>query len=218
LRDSTSLTFTGLFASNFLPTTIGGDVVRMAGAMGMGYDKAVCLASIAADRLIGMFGMGLMLPLGLIAVADTVSAVRAATLAGWWSRGIGFARNTLDALTLWLRRPASLAAALGFTFLHMLGTFLSAWVILSALGEPVRLHLIAGLWSVAYFVTLIPISINGYGLQELSLTWLFANVAGVPLTESLIFALLMRLLLMLASLPGAFYLPSIMADMGQSQG
>ena len=49
-KDSASLTFTGLFASNFLPTTIGGDVVRLAGAMQMGFDRAVCLASLAADR------------------------------------------------------------------------------------------------------------------------------------------------------------------------
>ena len=48
LKDSTMLTFTGLFASNFLPTTIGGDVLRLAGAMRMGYDRAVSLASIAA--------------------------------------------------------------------------------------------------------------------------------------------------------------------------
>ena len=48
LKDSMALTFTGLFASNFLPTTIGGDVVRLAGAMQMGFDRAVCLASIAA--------------------------------------------------------------------------------------------------------------------------------------------------------------------------
>ena len=53
ISESTALTFTGLFANNFLPTTIGGDVVRLAGAMQLGYDRAVCLASIAADRLMG---------------------------------------------------------------------------------------------------------------------------------------------------------------------
>src|ERR1700690_791123 len=53
--ESTALTFTGLFANNFLPTTIGGDVLRLGGAMQLGYDRAVCLASIAADRLIGAF-------------------------------------------------------------------------------------------------------------------------------------------------------------------
>ena len=51
------ITFTGLFANNFLPTTIGGDVVRLAGAMQLGYDRAICLASMVADRLIGMAGM-----------------------------------------------------------------------------------------------------------------------------------------------------------------
>ena len=32
--ESTRLTFAGLFASNFLPTTVGGDVVRLAGCAG----------------------------------------------------------------------------------------------------------------------------------------------------------------------------------------
>src|SRR5687768_5598664 len=46
-KDSLALTFMGLFASNFLPTTIGGDVVRLAGTVQMGFDRAVSLASIA---------------------------------------------------------------------------------------------------------------------------------------------------------------------------
>ena len=43
---SAELTLMGLFASHFLPTTIGGDVVRLAGVMQMGFDRAICLASI----------------------------------------------------------------------------------------------------------------------------------------------------------------------------
>ena len=65
-KDSASLTFTGLFASNFLPTTIGGDLIKLGGAMQMGFDRAVCLASIAADRVVGMFGMFMVAPLGLV--------------------------------------------------------------------------------------------------------------------------------------------------------
>jgi glycosyltransferase 2 family protein len=217
LLRSTALTFTGLFASNFLPTTIGGDLVRLAGAMQMRYNKAVCLASIAADRLVGMAGMSLVLPFGLIPLANTLSAARSATLVVWWSRGLGFARRTLDALALWLRKPAALASALGFTLGHMLCLFLATSVILSALGESVPFHLIAGLWSVAYFITLVPVSINGYGLQELSLTWLFTQVAGVPLTDSLVLALVLRVMFVASSLPGAFYLPWVMAELDRSQ-
>ena len=65
---SIMLTFTGNFSSNFLPTTIGGDVVRLAGAMQLGYDRAICIASLVADRLIGLAGMSMALPLGLTPV------------------------------------------------------------------------------------------------------------------------------------------------------
>lgn len=225
LRYSTGLTFTGLFASNFLPTTIGGDVLRMAGAMQMGYNRAVCLASIAADRLVGMVGMFMVLPFGLVPLARTLTAVQAAAIPvlsrvegpPLWERGKGFLRRTLDALRVWLRRPAALATAFGFTCGHMLCTFLSLSILLGALGEQVPLYLIGGLWSIAYFVTLIPVSINGYGVQEVALAWLFANVAGVSLTDSLLLALLMRVLQMAASLPGAFYLPSVLAAMDRSR-
>ena len=61
---SVALTFTGLFAANFLPTTIGGDVVRFAGAVEMGYSSTLILASLVADRLIGMAGMAMVLPSG----------------------------------------------------------------------------------------------------------------------------------------------------------
>jgi uncharacterized membrane protein YbhN (UPF0104 family) len=217
LERSAALTFTGLFASNFLPTTIGGDVLRMAGAMQMGYDRAVCLASIATDRLVGMAGMAMVLPLGLVPLGQTLTASQAFALPALWQRGRSFLRRTLAVMAIWLSKPASLAASLGFTGGHMLCTFASMAVLIRAMGEHVPFSLIAGLWSVAYFITLVPISINGYGLQELSISWLFHNVAGLSLTDSLLLALLMRLLIMLASLPGAFYLPSVLAAMDRSE-
>jgi len=72
---SIMLTFTGNFSSNFLPTTIGGDVVLLAGAMQLGYDRAICVASLLADRLIGLAGMSLALPLGLIPVFSLANGV-----------------------------------------------------------------------------------------------------------------------------------------------
>ena len=59
------LTFMGLFASNFLPTTIGGDLVRMAGTVHLRVDAGVAAASLVLDRLIGMAGMSALAPLGL---------------------------------------------------------------------------------------------------------------------------------------------------------
>ena len=62
---SLQITLAGLFASNFLPTTIGGDVIRLAGAMRLKCDAAVSAASLIADRLVGMTGMLMMVPFGL---------------------------------------------------------------------------------------------------------------------------------------------------------
>ena len=68
-----------------------------------------------------------------------------------------------------------------------------------------------GMWSASYFVTLLPISINGMGVQELALTYFFVTLVGVSASSGLTMALLMRILQMLASLPGALFLPGIVA-------
>lgn len=216
LLRSAELTFSGLFASNFLPTTIGGDLVRLAGMMKLGYDRAVSLASLAADRLIGMFGMAMVLPLGLVPIwqldlaqaAMPSSPLQLTFLSAWLDPIRGFVKRTLQTLALWLRQPAALLLALACSWGHMLCTFGALFVLVHGLGAQASFWLIAGLWSVVYFITLIPVSINGYGVQELSMTYLFSHLGGLTMSGSLILAILIRLVIMLASLPGAFFVPS----------
>lgn len=218
LKDSTSLTFTGLFASNFLPTTIGGDVVRLAGAMQMGFDRAVCLASIAADRLIGMAGMTMVLPVGVFhswSLLETLPASFSAV--AWLQRPLAFLKRTFSVFSLWLRKPGALLASLAFTWIHMLCLFGSIYIFSNDLGSRVSFWMIAGLWSLTYFITLIPISVNGYGLQELSFTFFMTNVAGWTPAVSLSVAVLIRAFSILASLPGALFLPSILAAMAEQK-
>src|SRR5512140_201028 len=212
-----ALTFTGLFANNFLPTTIGGDVVRLAGAMQMGYDRAVCLASIAADRLMGMLGNAFTLPLGIIPTLHGLGhgVGQSLTLTALWSQAWRFVGKTFQALTGWLNQPVALLAALGCTWGHMLCTVLSMYVLIEGLGGHVGFWLIAGLWSLTYFVTLVPISINGYGVQELSLTYLLSSIGGLSTAASLTVAVLIRALYIAVSLVGAFYLPGILAAMNK---
>jgi len=217
-RDSAMLTFTGLFASNFLPTTIGGDVLRLAGAMQMGYDKAVCLASIAADRLIGMLGMFMVAPLGLVYSWNALPASPLGmSFFGFLQKPLAFIKRTFLTFTIWLKKPGSLLLSLVFTWIHMICLFWAIYIFLDDLGSPVSFWMIAGLWSLTYFITQIPISINGYGLQELSFTFLFSRVAGVPPADSLTVSILIRAYLVIASLPGAFFLPSALAAMTDKQ-
>jgi uncharacterized membrane protein YbhN (UPF0104 family) len=213
------LTLMGLFVSNFLPTTIGGDVVRLAGAMQLGFDRAVCLASIAADRLIGMAGMAFALPFGLIPAWDTLGQAPqySLVLPAPLQRLLNFVRRTLQTLYTWVHQPKALMMSLIYTWGNMLFIFGALYILIEGLGNHVSFGLIAGLWSLAYFVTLIPISINGYGVQELSLTFLFSHVAHLSAATSLTVAVLIRLLFMFASLPGAVFLPSILSAMSNQK-
>lgn len=209
------LTFTGLFSSNFLPTTIGGDVVRLTGAMQLGYDRAICLASLVADRLIGMVGMLFTLPFGLVPVFSTPGALQAVAFTLLIEKIRAFAKRTLNTFSIWLKKPKALFFSLFATFGNMACIFAAIYFLAEGMSDHLSYWLIAGLWSLTYFVTLIPISINGFGVQELSLTFLFSSIGGLSNAESLTIAILIRILFIITSLPGAFFLPSILAEMNR---
>jgi uncharacterized membrane protein YbhN (UPF0104 family) len=227
LRQSLRLTFAGLFASNFLPTTIGGDVVRLAGAVQLRMDAAVSTASLVADRLVGMTGMIIALPWGLLRVAQVGLPALVApsswlpvllvgtVLEGWprrlWDTLLRFARKTLANFTLWTRRPRALGLSLLFTGVHMLCFFTSIWILLDGMKEPISWLRVAGIWSLIYFITLVPVSINGYGLQEVSTTLLYSRLGGISTEAAVTIALLVRTVQMIASLPGAVFVPGILA-------
>lgn len=208
------LVFMGLFASNFLPSTIGGDLVRLAGALYLKLDAAISAASLIVDRLIGMAGMALFLPVGLTAVARlggtasimiTIPAAR-----DLWNRAAGFGRKLLQNTVYWVRNPVGLGLAFLCTLGHMLFTFLTVWLLLDGMRQPVSFWLIGGLWSLSYFVSLAPFSINGLGLQEVSIAYLYSHFGGVSMQAGLALAVLMRMAFLIASLPGVLFLPDIL--------
>jgi uncharacterized membrane protein YbhN (UPF0104 family) len=222
------LTFAGLFASNFLPTTIGGDVVRLAGAIQLKFDAAICTASLVVDRLVGMAGMAMALPFGIPSflagkfiegsshLPDSLKSGFALPAAGKWSKLLkertkSLLQKLIRAISRWVKQPGALLFALALSWVHMLCLFGSILILLNGMGETISFWSVAGLWSVVYFVTLVPISINGYGLQEVSMAFLFSNVGGVSHQSGLTIAILIRTITMLASLPGAAFVPGIMA-------
>jgi uncharacterized membrane protein YbhN (UPF0104 family) len=223
------ITFAGLFASNFLPTTIGGDVARLAGAILLGFDRAISLASLVVDRLVGMAGMALVLPLGApplinsslgilpFGAAPAFAATLDTTGKPWWKpiwmRIQSGSRQVWQALILYRRKPGALLEALAFTAAHMLCLYLIIEVLLAGMGQSLPLWVIAGLWSITYFVTLLPISINGLGVQELILAFLFTRYGGISGPSGLTLALLMRVLPVFASLPGALFIPGILNEL-----
>jgi hypothetical protein len=212
------LTFTGNFSSNFLPTTIGGDVVRLTGAMQLGYDRAICLASLVADRLIGMVGMAFALPLGLIPVlSSNHTALQSIAMPALFQKAVDFVKRTLESFSIWLNKPFALISSMLATFGNMIFIYFALYLLLLGINHHVAYWLVAGLYTLTYFVTLIPISINGLGVQELSLTFLLIEFGGLTSSESATIALLTRLLFVITSLPGAYFLPTILAAMNKEK-
>ncbi|HNW95686.1 MAG TPA: lysylphosphatidylglycerol synthase transmembrane domain-containing protein [Anaerolineaceae bacterium] len=226
-QDSLRLTFAGLFASNVLPTTIGGDVVRLAGAVRLGIDAALAAASLVADRLVGMTGMALALPFAIPALSSYLKAQAssgAAQTTGAAALFPAFFRKIQQAIKkvfsnfrFWLKHPLILAQALGFTFIHMLATFLIVQILVQGMGESISFTKTAGLWSLTYFISLIPVSINGLGLQELTITNLFSALGGLQPSTSISLAVILRVVWMIGSLPGAFFIGGILGGKRPSE-
>ena len=226
------IAYAGFFASNFLPTSVGGDIVRLAGVVDLDSSRADYLSSIAIDRVIGALGMAMLLPLGAaqvlagpgvqllggiqplrllafsVAPADGARRLRETVVRAY--------RKVVQALRPWVARPKALLTALGFTWIHMLIRFTSIWFLFAALGGEITYWQIAGLWSFVYFITLFPISINGMGIQEVSAGLVFSELAGVTVGSALTVALMIRTADLLAGLPGALSL-SGMLKRGKAQ-
>jgi uncharacterized membrane protein YbhN (UPF0104 family) len=225
---SLRITFAGLFANNFLPTTVGGDVARLAGALQMGFDAAVSAASLVVDRLVGLVGFAFTLPLGLkfLVNVDTSAAwglplPLLAAEPSWTARLANRARKIwarlLKAIRLWISQPRALLAALSYTFVHMLCLFGTLAILLDGMHDPLPFWTVAGLQSLVYVVTLIPISISGWGVQEFSISYAFTALGGVSPANSLVLALLLRTLYVLVSLPGALVLSDVLPGMAKAQ-
>ena len=218
------LTYAGLFATNFLPTSIGGDLVRFVGMVQSGVDSALVLASLIMDRIVGMAGMSLIVPGGVFllshpiqTIAFTMTSSFAFSVSGFipwlgnlWQKLLAFIHQLMQDLLFWLKRPKNLMLSLFFTLIHEVLIFGMLWFFLRSVGEDVPFWVIASIYSLSYLATLIPLSIGGLGIQEMSITYLYSHFGGVSVQAALALAVLTRMSFVINSLPGAFFLPSIL--------
>jgi len=229
IAQSARITFAGLFANNFLPSTVGGDLARLGGALQLGFDGAVSAASLVADRVIGLVGMLMVLPIGLQnllvfngILSGSQSGLMTLFASDTWSgkmlrRIRALSQKVLQALKIWINHPRALLASLAFTLLHMTSLFFVIFVLLDGMGDPLPFALIAGLWSLVYVITLIPFTINALGLQEVTISFAFTQLGGVSAANSLVLALMVRVLFLLTSLPGAFFLSDVLPGISQAR-
>jgi uncharacterized protein (TIRG00374 family) len=190
----TKLYFVGYAAGQVLPTSIGGDTVRIAAhARRRPHAKAEVAGAVLMERVVGSAGtlvlvaLGLVLALGrynniqevlILEIALSVGLAVALALmfsrrtnawlqerGGTRSLARGF-RSLWEALHGYRAQPRALLIVLGATVVFQFVRILSIWLCGEAVGIDVSplVYIIMG--PLLFLVMLIPFTINGLGVRE----------------------------------------------------
>lgn len=103
----------------------------------------------------------------------------------------------------WTARPKILFIALLLSWASMLSAIVAGWAVARSLSITVSFMEFLAIAVIVYFVGLLPISFNGLGPIEASFVYLLCRVGAAP-QGGLALAIMLRLLLVATSLPGAF--------------
>ncbi len=220
--------FVGNLFNALLPSSIGGDVVRVGIVADAAAERVAAAASVVLQRICNFPGMIVVLTAGLVATLSDPGAARArpAALAGgligvgliavcfgpaparlgrvrWLgrSRAGRMAATLLGALGAFRgRRRELLAACLRGTAFWSLSV-VNQWMFMHAVGLDVSIGYAAVVVTTINALTMLPVSINGYGIREGGFVLLLAGgstasqsaalAAGLCLTgQSLLWALI----------------------------
>ncbi|HEY7413934.1 MAG TPA: lysylphosphatidylglycerol synthase transmembrane domain-containing protein, partial [Ktedonobacteraceae bacterium] len=122
------------------------------------------------------------------------------------SRVVVTAIEVGQALSCALRRPGSLIAAIGFSLLFWISSFLNYYGFAMALHMQVPLPFYIIAIAFVSIVAFFPISINGYGVREGAMVYVFSTMH-VPSSTSLLLAFLVDIqVLLFGVIGGCIYL------------
>ncbi|HEX2047753.1 MAG TPA: lysylphosphatidylglycerol synthase transmembrane domain-containing protein [Acidimicrobiales bacterium] len=223
-----SHTLAGLFVSNFLPTTVGGDVVRATRLSVNNGHRKVSAASVVLERLTGFVSLPLIALVALVldpgllrlgtashvALALTLGPLAAVVLflavaadprlgarlgRGRW---LGLAMTVHLGLVRLRRHPASACAVMAAALAYQLTIVVAAWMAAHALGISVGWTAMMAFMPVVAIAQAVPLSIGGLGLREGSLVLLLGPL-GVAASHAVALGLTLYGINMLVSLLGA---------------
>jgi len=220
LRTLVASYFVGLFFNNFLPTSMGGDVVRIYDVAKYSRQPSASAASVIAERALSSLAQGLIALFGLAlgydvtkrfvgeiaALFAVLCLILLALLFGdRWGRGIallkGKVSEALESISFCLRdKSLSVWVVSVSLFFHAVIVLIN-YAIFAALGADVPLVYCFLAIPVILFITLLPVSINGLGIREWAYIYFFGRL-GLSMTESVAASLMFFFLLILVSLIG----------------
>jgi uncharacterized membrane protein YbhN (UPF0104 family) len=221
--------FAGLFVSNFLPSTIGGDVLRVARLSAANHDRPTTFASVVLERLSGwivlpvitLTGLALNPALRHLGTASRVAegiavgtlVLLAAVLVSAASPKIGGRlghsegwRRFIAAVHLGLvrfrRHPAAAAEVLVAGFVYQLFVVWAAFLAAGAMQIDIGITAMLAFMPAVAIVQVLPVTIGGLGVREGAFV-LFLHPLGVQTHEAIALGVLVYGINLVASLAGA---------------
>ncbi|MDA8262303.1 MAG: lysylphosphatidylglycerol synthase transmembrane domain-containing protein [Actinomycetota bacterium] len=229
IRDLVELQLAGMFAGNFLPSTVGGDVVRatwLAKLNKLGADSA---ASVVLERLTGWLVLPLLVLAGMLidpgvlhlgGISKVILSVALLTLSGLVAvvaifrssnltrrvRRIKAIAELLQSLYSGLgklqRKPSTLLPVFGWAFMYQV------CALLASIFAAQALHISIGWREMLVFIPtvamlqVVPLTIGGLGIREGALV-LMLHPLGIGSAQAIAFGLLVYAINIGASLLGA---------------
>jgi uncharacterized membrane protein YbhN (UPF0104 family) len=221
-----------MFYNNFLPSNIGGDVIRIADTSKAAGSRTLATTVVFVDRLVGLMGLAFVAAIGASAarVRPPGPVGPAALWGGLGAVTIACAPALLKPESLeWVLRPlrvihaewidkrvAHLTTALE-KFRAGMATLVLCFVasiavqvalvffyasIAHSMGIPISAWNLATIVPISFIVQMLPLSINGFGLREATFGFYFTHL-GLPLESALIVSFVGAALMMAFSVSGA---------------
>jgi uncharacterized membrane protein YbhN (UPF0104 family) len=219
--------FIAMFFNNFLPTSIGGDGYRIYKTFGNGRSRSTSVVAVLVDRVTGIAAL---LVLGLVSAAVTYVArgdalSRAVLVLGgiggagalvvlvvvrggvWrWAARFERVRAALELIREhaldYRRQPGRTARVILISFLFHLWNSMSFFVLLRfGVHASCTLAELFVVLALTNLIAVLPISINGIGVQDGSFIYLMGQY-GVPYDQAFVVMLMNRALVVPISLIG----------------
>ncbi|HEY3373777.1 MAG TPA: lysylphosphatidylglycerol synthase transmembrane domain-containing protein [Candidatus Aquicultor sp.] len=224
LRSLTSSYFVGLFFNNFMPTSIGGDVVRVYDLRKMIADGPAAAASVVAERVLAAFTLGLIVLGGVLVSADSVARYKpliivfvllctllllavlsahrfGAVLARFESSVVRKLKETADSMRVCVDHKPTLVQVLIYSLVFQLTVVAINIFIIKALGLTVPYGFVLLFIPIISAITMLPISLNGLGVREAMYVYFFSQV-GLSTEESITISIFFFIIVTLVSLIG----------------
>ncbi len=216
--------FKGSFFNQGLPTSIGGDAVRVLDVAGNGHRKRDAFIGVFIDRILGLSGLlvlnlvanyflpgllpeNLFLMINIIVLTGLLGFISFIYIhkikALYKGRLLAYILRVSEYLNNILHDVRSISFHLIVGVLIHLFSIINIYLVGQSVGLEYDLLTIAVIVPPVILLTLIPVSLAGWGIREGAMIGLFGLIGGAA-TTILSMSILYGIILIIASLPGLY--------------